>query len=192
AIHGIRSISVPMFVNKSALPNVGAMISKEIILLLSSYPGLKVSSGEDLQSDAILVGIVDSDQHLSNLLQTTERKFTSGDLKSSLGNRQEFYIPIGTSLSMSVRFVLIKNPRSEDIELSKSELSELMNAHPRVIVNQKLDFVTSFTRVAGETTTIDSPGLVNLTKNKAILDRSLENGSKNLSKQLKDVILNAF
>ena len=192
AIHGIRSVSVPMFVNKSPLPQVGAMVSKEIILLLSSYPGLKLNSGEDLSNDAILIGIIDSEQHLSKLLETTERKFTSGDLKTSLGSRQEFYIPTGTKLAMKVRFVLIKNPRKEDIELAQGDLSKFMQAHPRVLMDQTLDFNTSFTRVAGDTISVDSPGLVNLSKNKAILERALEDGSKSLAKQFKDVVLNAF
>lgn len=192
AIHGIRSVSVPMFVNKSPLPNVGAIVSKEITLLLSGYPGLKVNSGEDLSSDAILIGIIEGEQRLSEVLNTTERKFTSGDLKTSLGNRQEFYVPIGTNVTVKVRFVMIKNPRREEVELVKSELGTIMNANPKVVMSQTLDLTANFTRVVGATTTVDSPGIVNLTKNKAIMERALEDGSKSLAQQFKDVVLNAF
>lgn len=192
AIHGIRSVSVPMFVNKSALPNIGATVSKEIVLLLSSYPGLKVTVGENLNSDAILVGIINSSQHLSELLITTDRKFTSGDLKTSIGGRQEFYVPIGTSVTMQVRFVLIKNPNAQDLEMAKGDLSKFMPIHPNVLMDQTMNMTTSFTRVVGNTVDADSPGLVNLTKNKAILDRALEDGSKSLANQFKDVVLNAF
>ncbi len=192
AIHGIRSLSIPMFINKSPLPEVGALVTKEITLLLSSYPGLKINSGESLGSDAILVGVIGGQQSLSELVQTTERKFTSGDLKTSLGTRKEFYVPTGSSLVLDVQFILIKNPRREDLELMKSELAPVIVAHPRVVLNQSLNLNASFTRVVGATTDIDSPGLVNLTKNKAILDRALEEGSKSLASQFKDVVLNAF
>lgn len=192
AIHGVRSVSVPMFINKSPVANVGSMVTKEITLLLSSYPGLKVHSGEDLSSDAILIGIVGGEQKLSDLVQTTERKFTSGDLKKSLGTRKEFYVPTGSSMNLTVQFMLIKNPKRQDIELAKSELKDIFVTHPRVVLNQSLNFQASFTRVVDGTETIDSPGLVNMTKNKAIMDRALKDGSKSLAQQFKDVVLNAF
>lgn len=192
AIHGIRSISVPMFINKTPVPNVGAMVTKEINFLLSSYPGLKVTSGEDLSNDAILVGFVESTQQLAELIQTTERQFTTSDLKASLGNRKEFYVPTGSSLNLTVRFILIKNPRRQDVELAKSEINNLMMNHPKMLMNQSLAFQASFTRVVAGTETIDSPGLVNMTKNKAIMDRALQDGSKSLAQQFKDVVLNAF
>lgn len=192
AIHGIRSISVPMFVNKTPVPNVAAMVTKEINFLLSSYPGLKVTSGEDLTSDAILVGILESTQQLSDLVETTERQFTTSELKNSLGTRKEFYVPTGSTLNLNVRFILIKNPKRQDIELAKSELGPLMMNHPKMLMNQSLTFQASFTRVVAGTETIDSPGLVNMTKNKAILERALQDGSKSLAQQFKDVVLNAF
>ncbi len=192
AIHGIRSVSVPMFVNNSPIANVGSMVTKEIMLLLSSYPGLKLRSGEDLSSDAILIGIIEGEQQLGELLKTTERKFTSGELKDSIGDRREFYVPTGTNLLLKVRFVLIKNPTRSDIDLTKGELAHAMGSHSRVVMNHTLDLSASFTRVVGATTTVDSPGLVNLTKNKAIMERALEDGSKSLATQFKDVVLNAF
>ncbi len=192
AIHGIRSLSVPMFVNKTPVPNVGSMVTKEISFLLSSYPGLKVRSGEDLSSDAILIGIVESTQQLAELIQTTERQFTTSDLKASLGSRKEFFVPTGSSLNLSVRFIMIKNPRRQDVELAKSELNKMMINHPKMLMNQSLNFVASFTRVVAGTETIDSAGLVNMTKNKAIMERALQDGSKSLAQQFKDVVLNAF
>lgn len=192
AIHGIRSVSVPMFVNKSPLPNIGSMVTKEIVFLLSGYPGLRVQTGEDLKSDAILVGIVEGEQHLSDLMITTERKFTSAELKDSIGSRREFYVPTGTSMNLKVRFVLIKNPNRSDIDLTKGELAPLLGASSKVLVNQTLDLNANFNRVVGETTTVNSPGLVNMTKNKAIMERALQDGSKSLAAQFKDVVLNAF
>ncbi len=192
AIHGIRSISVPMFVNKTPIANVGSLVTKEISFLLSSYPGLKVRSGEDLTSDAILVGIVESNQQLAELIQTTDRQFTTSELKTSLGTRKEFFVPTGSVLDLNVRFILIKNPKKQDIELAKSELSTLMINHPKILMNQTLGFQASFARVVAGTETIDSAGLVNMTKNKAIMERALQDGSRSLAQQFKDVVLNAF
>ncbi len=59
AQYGVKSISVPMFYNHSLFPNISAPMTKEVYQMLSSFSGLKLSSGHE-EADAVLVGIITS------------------------------------------------------------------------------------------------------------------------------------
>ena len=114
---GIHSISVPMFVNRSAFPNAAAPFTQEMIYMLNKYSGIKVINGEDLKADAILVGVLTSDKKLKDVYKTMTRTFTDGDLQTSIGNRPQFYIPTSTQYRIDVQMFLIKNPTKKEMEL---------------------------------------------------------------------------
>ena len=130
-IYGIRSLAIPMFVNRSTLPNVAGPMTKEIKNLMMDFVDLKVRSSFDSHSDAVLVGIVSSPTHRKNTVKNANTQFTTGDLKTAIGSRNDFYIPSQSIVSLSLRLILIKRPSLREIKLMKSSLNKYLKAHPK-------------------------------------------------------------
>ena len=70
--YDIRTVAVPMFINRSVLPQLAAPMTKEIILALNDYSGLKVVSGDSENADAVLIGIIESKDHYNEVVSTTQ------------------------------------------------------------------------------------------------------------------------
>jgi len=189
---GIKSVSVPMFVNKSILPNVASVITKEIILSMAEYTALKVVPRESLKEDAILLGIVSSDTRQNQVFSTNETKLMSGDLEKSISPRGTFYVPTSTAFKINIQFVLIKNPIKKDLELLRSNLGKHINAYSKILFNEGMSFSKSFTREINSTLTPVSGGVVNFTKNKAIFEKALEDLAEEVATTFKQEVLDAF
>ncbi len=190
----IRTLTVPMFVNHSTVAKASVPFTKEFVRLLSRYPNLKVYSGEDTAGmDAILIGIVTSKKYLHQTFVTKNEKFTEGKLKNSIGDRREFFVPTATGYEVSLRVVLIKNPRKAEVELAKSELAAYLQSNPsKIIFNHVMDVTGSFNREAGDTVNPDSPGTVNFSKNKGNFESSLSSTAKSAATQFKETVLDVF
>lgn len=193
ASYGVNSITVPMFVNRSALSGAAGVMTKEIRLRLQRYSGLDVRSGENGNTDAVLVGIINSADSRYQVLTPTARKFTESELAGSLGARSQFYVPTSNSYKLSLQLVLIKRPSQEDLEfLSTGQLSPLIGRHPRVIFSQTLDLTGSFTRYLEGNLDVDSAGVVNLTKTQGVFESSMNGLAKSAADQFETVVIHVF
>lgn len=181
-----------MFVNESSLANVASPLTREFTQVLSSYPKLKVYAGENHRSDAMLIGIVRSIPRRSELLKASSTVFTDSQLKDSIGNRQEFYVPRSISYQLNLQIVLIKNPTFEELKLIANPLSQQITKHPKIVFNQIINLDGSYDRVVKETALSDDEGLTNSTKSKANFERSIQELAKSGALQFKEVILNVF
>jgi hypothetical protein len=190
--YDIKTIAVPMFINRSVLPQLAAPMTKEIILALNDYTGLKVYSGEQENADAVLIGILESKDHYNEVVSTTQTLFTEGDISKSIGNRSPFYYPVQTSYNFSLRIILIKRPTPEERALLTSDVGALLKNHPKIILADQIDLSGSFARVVAPTNTATAPGEVNFVKNKGIFDKSLQETSYQAAQTFKQVVLNAF
>lgn len=193
ASYGVNSITVPMFVNHSALTGAAGVMTKEIRLRLQRYSGLDVRSGENENTDAVLVGIINSGDSRYQALIPTARKFTESELASSLGQRSQFYVPTSNTYKLSLQLVLIKRPSQEDLEfLSSGQFSPLISRHPRVILSQTLDLTGSFTRYLEGNLSVDSAGVVNFTKTQGIFDSSMNGLARSAADQFETVVIHVF
>ncbi|PJB52476.1 MAG: hypothetical protein CO099_12370 [Bdellovibrio sp. CG_4_9_14_3_um_filter_39_7] len=190
--YDIQSISIPMFVNESSLANVSAPLTREFTQVLSAYPKLKIYPGESRRGDAMLIGIIRSKPRLSELNKTTSTVFTDSQLKSSIGNRQEFYVPRTTTYQLTLQIVLIKDPTFEEMKLISNPLSQQIQKHPKIVFNQTITLDGSYDRVVKETENSDDEGLTNSTKSKANFERSVQELAKTGALKFKEVILNVF
>lgn len=190
--YDIKTISVPMFVNRSNLPNLAGPMTKEIILALSDYSGLKVFSGNNDSADAVLIGIIESSDHYNDTVTTTQTLFTDQNLKSSVGNRSAFYYPVQTSYNFSLRVILIKRPSKAEIDLFTSDEVPMAKIHPKVVLTDTIPLSGSFSRVAAETFSSSAPGELNFVKNKGIFEKSLQDTCYQAAQTFKQVVLNAF
>lgn len=190
--YGVKSISIPMFVNQTSYSGVNAPFTREIARILHSYPDLQVYSGEKLQADAILIGVIKGEDKLVDGQESTTKRFTNDTLKDSIGNRKQFYLPSNTTYKLSLELTLIKDPTPLDYKLIQTDLKKYMSRHPKVIFNESLALNGSFDRVILGNTAPDDGGVVNYTQNKALFDKSIDTLAKNAAQNFKDVILNAF
>ena len=187
--YDIRSVAVPMFVNRSVFPNAAPLITQEIVGVLNQYHDLKVVAGESFETDAILLGIVDSREKMSEAMKATATEFSDG--KASIGNRPDFYYPSEISYELSLNVIIIKRPTKEELELFKTDLGAYLNLHPKVIINENLSLAGSFQKVANDKG-YKLGGDVNYVKNEGIFEKSLQDVARNAAINFRDLILNAF
>lgn len=190
--YDIKSIAVPMFINRSTIPELAAPMTREITFALNDYSGIKVFSGDYDNADAILIGIIDSSDHYNEVVKTNNQLFTDNTVKTSVGSRAPFYYPVETSYEFSLKIILIKQPSKEELELLTTDLGQFMKANPKVVLMDTLPLSGSFTRVVGENIDSTSPGKTNFVKNKGIFEKSINDTAIGAAKTFKQVVLNAF
>lgn len=178
--YDIEHLSVPTFVNQSSLTNVSKYFSQKFLIFLSEFDGLKVSPGENDSSDAVLLGFISSPRNVQDTTQATANLFTQGDeLEGSIGNRAKFYVPKSTKVTLSLRLVLVKRNRS-------------FKGENVVVFDRSFPLTGAFGRVISETSTNDSQGLLNYTKNRYNLYATLDELSNVAVQRFRDLIINVF
>ncbi|MBT6324795.1 MAG: hypothetical protein HOJ35_02410 [Bdellovibrionales bacterium] len=192
--YGIESISVPVFINRTILPNISGIFTKEVILSLSKYDKLKVYSGEDSSSDSVLIGILESSNLRENVYESTSKRYISNgsDLKTSIGDREGFYLGRETKYKFNIRYILIKNPNFHDLEFVKSSLNHSASYHPKVIFHRVVPLSSQFSRILDGNLNVDDGGVVNFTSSHRLFQLSLEKLAKASAINFEGVILNAF
>ena len=192
--YGIKTIAVPMFLNRSIYPNLNTKLTREVRRMLSQYNDLKVVFGDGKNADAVLVGVLRSSDHHKDAYKVNSTKFTTGLLKDSIGGRNQFYVPISTLYQFSVQMVLIKRPTKEELDLVKSQVGPFIKNHPKFIFNESLNITKTFSHIVADNNNQDpdNGGVVNSTKNRAIFERSLEEVAEDFSTTFREVIIYAF
>ncbi|MBC7429863.1 MAG: hypothetical protein H7336_14710 [Bacteriovorax sp.] len=190
--YDIRSVAVPMFVNRSALPELAAPMTREITFALNEYSGIKVMSGDNDNADAVLIGILDSRDHYNEVVKTTNQLFTDDTIKTSIGARNPFYYPIETSYEFALQIILIKRPSKEELQLLTTDLGLYMKINPKVVLMDTIPLTGKFSRVVGDNVSSDSPGKTNFVKNKGLFEKSIQDTAAGAAKTFKQVVLNAF
>lgn len=187
AQYGIESISIPMFYNKSNHSNISSVMTKEIYLMLTKFKGLKVYSG-DKQADAVLVGIVDSREKLSQSRQGSNLRSVENAAGELIGeNRGDFYIPSQTNVTANLRVILIKKPSKKEIQLMRSSLGKFV-ASSRIILNESIALSGNFTREIYDN---ESVSVIN-SQNRSAVKKSLRDMASSAAQNFKDMIIYAF
>lgn len=189
AEHGVKSVAIPMFVNESVYPKANVPFTREIKAMLATYPGLSISTKPSRGVDAVLIGVVSSQNRYAEAYQTTARNFQNG---STIGNRAGFYVPTASKFKITVRLVLIKDPTLEEQKMIKSKIGEYMGNHPKVIFSRTFLYTGSFNRDARPTDTSDSGGIVNYTNTRRYFDQTLESLAQANARDLEQLVINVF
>jgi hypothetical protein len=189
---GIKSMAIPMFLNHSSIPAVSGPFTEEFSNLFSGYSGLKIFPGTSKDVDAVLVGIVSSPNQRKDTIVARNRKFTGGDLQSSIGTRNPFYLPFNSELVLYVRLVLIRRPEKDLIDVLTGENGELLKSHPKIIFDKKFVVRTMFNRSMDTNTSINDSGVLNFTRNFAYLKNNVRNLAKLSSLKFQEEMINAF
>lgn len=191
-LYGVESVSIPIFINRTSLPSISGLMTKEIRLMLSQFPELKLSAREDQNSDAVLVGIVESPQYLRETIRTEGTRFISDEQSESIGSRPTFYLPTVGRVTVKLTLVLIKRPTQTELELLDSEFMPYLSRNPKVMFSEHISLSRSFSRSIESNLGPDDGGVVNATRNRKIVDRQFELMAHEAALQFKQVVLNAF
>ena len=189
---GIHSLSIPQFVNNSIFPAASGDFTKEIIRLLSEYPELKITIGEDNSTDAMLIGILDSKQKKRDALTPEGHKLTSGALDQSLGERKNLSFPTSSSYGISLRLILIKAPTSHELALVKSSLVQYVVTGPKIMFNNIFELNGRYTHAVNSNNHINDAGILNFTKTHKNRELSMKGLAESMAANFKGVVLNAF
>lgn len=188
----IESVSIPMFINKSIIPNISGPMTASIANLLMDYSDLKIYSSKNVHADAILIGIIHSSDKMRKVYKNTSYQPTLGNIEDSIGERRAFYIPQITELKANLRILLIRNPYFDDDKAISEKTINLYNNDPKVIFDEIINLNTSITRAISPSIGPDSGGVTNFTKDKKAVNDAIIALVEGATNTFKQEIINAF
>lgn len=187
--YGVKSVSIPMFFNKSALAGAASSFTSSFITLMSSYPGLKVETGFSKDNDAVLIGVVESQKTYASTVVNAQQRTVSSVAPNSLGNkRNDFYVPATSRVELRVRIMLLKKPTEAELQLLRTKYASKLRGNRKIIFNEVVTVNDTFNREIFD----DKAGQVNFTQNYGILHRSIEKLAKQAAVNFEESILYAF
>jgi hypothetical protein len=189
AQYGISSLSIPMFYNLSNQPELSGVFTRKASELFSDFPDLKVVSGLSTETDAVLIGILHSQEKIFQSQVPTVRSSAEFLAPKAIGEkRKDFSVPSATSLRLQVQYVIIKKPTEAELALLRSELGAHIPAQDKVIVNERLPLEIVFNRDFFD----EEATAVIGTHNAGIQRKSVEAMATQATAQFRDLILYAF
>ena len=188
AHNGIESVSIPIFINETNLPDVSGLFSKEFISLMSSFDGLKVVSGKSFSTDAILLGFIRTPKYRRETFTRAGQRLSTDVAPTSVGTRRKFFVTSNNRVRIELQMILIKNPTETDLIFLKSKLKEYSVKHSKVIFDQTFDISGNFALEIQDREGTE----VNFTQNKGNLKRFLSTLATTGAKNFKELVLYDF
>ena len=193
AQYGIRSLSLPMFFNYSNQTDVSGHFTKETYRLLSTYKGLQLRNGYRPDADAILIGIIKSPEKISFTAQPNNLRVAQNRAGTAIGSqRQNFYIPGTTDISLFLHIILIKKPTEQELMLLKSGIGDQIKASSRIIFNEVIPLRGQYAREVFDNSAISDAVSVTATQNAGLHRKVIRNLSEQAAISVRDLILYAF
>lgn len=188
AQYGIKSIHIPMFYNQSSLPNVASIFNKEITKSLTSFKDLSLSKGFE-KSDAVLVGIVTSQDMRKDVIRTKSSKRIENTFgEEALGDkREDFHIPSTSSVNLGLRIIVIKHPTKSEIQFLQSSLGEQAK-NSKIIFNENIGVSENFYLKELDAGSLQVLG----TQNRGVQKETYKALGVKAARSFKDMILYAF
>ncbi len=187
--YGIQSISIPTFYNYSTLPHVGAEFSREVYAMMAGFPSLKVKSGFNNSTDAVMIGIVKSPEKLRETLRAENLRVAQTQAPKAIGSvRKEFYIPGSTNVQLYLQIIVIKHPSEAELELLRSSLGENVRGSDKIIFNETLPISQSYNREIFDEDAVSVVG----TQNKGLQQKTVMSMAEKAAESVKEMILYAF
>ncbi|MBD65751.1 MAG: hypothetical protein CME62_11125 [Halobacteriovoraceae bacterium] len=185
---GINSLSVPMFYNHSNYADIESVFTQEIFNTMLEYNGLELKSGNK-PSDAVLIGIIESRDKLSESMETVITKSADNTFgEDVLGtDRDDLLLPRQRSVGLKLRLIVIKHPTREEIKFLTSKMGE--NAvGSKVIFNEVIGLNSTQTLKSLRGEGIKVLG----SQNRGLNRQTMQNMAKSAANNFKDMILYAF
>lgn len=187
--YSIKSLSVPMFYNKSNLGNVTGLFTKKIFHTLTSFNDLDLLVGENPSADAVLLGIIESGDKKRDSLKTETSRFVSDSFGNEVLNekRNDFVVPSSNRVSGYLRVIVIKHPTKEEIEFLQSDYGS-MALSSKVIFNERIALSSVYNLKQHQGEAISVVG----TQNQGVYNQSMEQLAEQAADNFRNMILYAF
>lgn len=187
--YGIQSLSVPMFYNYSNISEASGEFTRETYRLLTGFSGLKLHSGYNQSSDAILIGIIKSPEKVVESLRANNLRVAQSKAPNAIGTvRENFYIPGTTEVNLFLQVIVIKKPSEEELSLLKSGIGDQVRTNSKIIFNELIPLRMQYTREIQ-----DAPGVeVNATQNFGVQRKTVRTLAEQAAVTVRDMIFYAF
>jgi hypothetical protein len=106
-VYRVESVTVPLARNDTPIAELGAMVGQEVVQMLAQFPDLKVATGEDKSTDAVLFSVISSSPSLYQTVRNTQYLSSNSIAPINTGSRDPFLIPSANEASMTVNFQLV-------------------------------------------------------------------------------------
>ncbi len=188
AQYGISKIAIPQFYNQSNLNGVARHFTREFTLLLQSFNGLEVVTGDDPTADAHLIGILKSPQYLHQTMSRNHETTASTYNPALTQERQDILIPTSNRIDLRLSLILIRNPEKEDIELLQSSIGEQITKGKKIIFQEQFS--------AGGSINLEiyrgDNSIVNSAQNRGILEKTMIQRAQTTAIAFKNRVLYVF
>jgi hypothetical protein len=182
----INSIEIPMFYNQSTLSGATPLFTKEIYRMVSGFDNLKIKSSG---ADATLIGILMSkDKIIETIVPGAPRSVENIVDTAIAQNRGEFYIPSNSTVNLTLKIIVIKQPTEEEIKFLRSKSSNQEFISSKIIFSESIPLTSTFTRELYDN---ESSSVIH-TQNRGSLRKSLIAMSKSAAETFREMILYAF
>lgn len=178
-----------MFYNYSNLAEVHTDFTRETYRLLTSFSGLRLTSGYNQKSDALLVGIIKTPEKLAETIQASNLRLAQEKARDAVGtSRQDFYIPGTSDVLLYLHVILIKKPTEEEMALLKSGIGDQIKSTSKILFNEIIPLRIQYTREV-----LDGEGVeVVATQNYGVQRKILKSLAEQAAVNVRDMILYAF
>ncbi len=168
-IYGVESVSVPAFTNDTPVPDVGTYLGQEVVNMLAEFPELKLAMGENLSTDAVLLGRVTSSPLRKEVITSSQYLSSNAVAPINASARNPFLVPSASSTAMAVEFTL-------------------MTHQGKILWTKSLPYSTRYTveLYDGEGSSV----IVSQTLENA--RRSYRNAAKDVAQNLRSLVIDAF
>lgn len=187
--YGIQSLSVPMFYNYSNFSESQIDFTRETYRLLTGFSGLKLVSGYSQKTDAVMIGILKSPEKVMESVRASNPRLAQEKAKTSIGgDRQDFYIPGTSTVTVYLHVIVIKKPTEEELQLLRSGIGDKVLTNSKVIFNEMMPLYAQYTREVLDKKGTQVVGTQNIGVQRKVLQGLAEQAAVNI----KDMILYAF
>jgi hypothetical protein len=154
--------------------------------MLSGFDNLKIKSSG---ADATLIGILMSkDKIIETIVPGAPRSVENIVDPAIAQNRGEFYIPSNSTVKLTLKIIVIKQPTEEEIKFLRSKASNQEFVSSKIIFSESIPLTSTFTRELYDN---ESASVIH-TQNRGSLKKSLISMSKSAAETFREMILYAF
>ncbi len=188
---GVRSVTVFIVKNHTGISGLSQIYTDQIVETLSSFSGLRVRTGKNYESDAILLAEITSLKKAGEEITETGDTLMSEDQQNQIGNRNAFYLSTSGDYQFKININVFKKPNDDEIKFYESFYKLDHSQFPRSIFSKEFSITDSYI-IENTVGGIDSAAPLRSVKNRGTFKKSLADGAKNFGEDFREVLLYAF
>lgn len=188
---GVSSVTIFVVKNHTGITGLSQIYTDQIVETLSSFSGLRVRSGKNYYSDAILLAEITSIRKAGKEVVETGDTLMNDAQQAQIGNRNAFYLSTSGDYQFEIEINVFKRPNEDEIKFYESFYKIDHSQFPRSIFSKKFKVSDTYI-IENNVGGIDSSSPLRSVKNRGTFKKSLTDGAKNWGEDFREVLLYAF